>query len=88
LSTLDQFDEILAEHDKGKERIAAVIATALGSVRDGFPIGGYAAHALKLKGAAVLLQTAALEVSKLCGAYELAAEVSESGLLDEENGDG
>jgi hypothetical protein len=87
MSTLDQFDEILAEHDKGKERIATVIATALGSVRDGFPLGGYAAHALKLRGAAVLLQTAALEVSKLCGAYELAAQVRESGLFDEETDD-
>jgi hypothetical protein len=88
VSTLDQFDALLAEHDEGKARIATVIETALHNVKDGWPVGGYAAHALRLRGAAVLLQTAALEVSKLCGTYELAAQVSESGLLDEENGDG
>jgi hypothetical protein len=84
VSRLDDFDTLLAERDEGKERIATVIETALHNVRDGYPLGGYAAQALRLRGAAVLLQTASLEVAALCGSYELAAKCSEAGLLDEE----
>ncbi len=82
MSRLDQFDALVAERDEIKERVATVIETALHNVKNGWPVGGYAAQALRLRGAAVLLQTAALEVSALCGSYELAAAVSDSTLLD------
>jgi hypothetical protein len=84
VSRLDTFDGLVAERDEVKERVSTVIETALHNVKNGWPVGGYAAQALRLRGAAVLLQTASLEVAALCGCYELAAAVSDSTLLDEE----
>jgi hypothetical protein len=45
--------------------------------------GGYAEQALRARGAAILATTAANELFALAGAYELAAKVSESGMLEE-----
>jgi len=51
-------------------------------------IGGYAAQALRVRGAAILAATAASTLQELAGVYALAAAVSGSGFLDEETDDG
>src|SRR4051794_14186126 len=80
---LDDFDKLVAERTEGTDRIATVIETALHNLRHPDTGDGYAGQALRLRGAAVLLATAAIETATHAGSYELAAAVSASGMLDE-----
>jgi hypothetical protein len=87
MSHVDDFDVLVVEQGQGKDRIATVIETALHNVKHADTSEGYAGQALRLRGAAVLLQTAAIEVAALMGSFELAAKVSESGMLDQDEAD-
>lgn len=63
MSRVVDFDVLVTEREEGKDRIATVIETALHNVKYADTSEGYAGQALRLRGAAVLLQTAAVEVA-------------------------
>ncbi len=79
----DRFDVFVAEREREAER-ARVMLRAAAESADHESSEGYAIQALKARGAAILASTAANELYALAGAYELAAKVSESGMLEEE----
>ena len=80
----DAFDKLVAARETN-DRVCAVIESALTNIRHDADADGYAGDALRLRGASVLLATAAHEIAMQAGALELAAAVSDSGILDEEH---
>jgi hypothetical protein len=80
---VDDFDTLVAEREQEAERAGVMLRAAAENMSTPSS-GGYAAQALRVRGAAILASTAASELLALAGAYELAAQVSESGMLDEE----
>lgn len=78
----DRFDTFVAEREREAERARVMLrAAAEGANHESSE--GYAGQALRARGAAILASTAANELFALAGAYELAAKVSESGMLEE-----
>jgi hypothetical protein len=81
----DRFDGFVAEREREAER-ARVMLKAAAEGADHESSGGYAEQALRARGAAILATTAASALHELAGAYELAAKVSGSGMLEDDRG--
>jgi hypothetical protein len=87
VSRLDDFDQLVAEKERELDRVGTLLRAAVANISDLDAGGGYSTMALRARGAAVSASVAANELLVLAGALELAAAVSDSGLLDEDNRD-
>ena len=84
MSRLDQFDTLVADREKELGHAVTLLKSAAATLEDLACGGGYARMALRARGAAISVNCAAVEITKLAGALELAAAVSDSELLDDE----
>ncbi len=81
----DRFDTFVAEREQEAERAAVILRAAAESAASVAEHADYtyAKQAVKARGTAILASTAASALQELAGVYELAAKVSESGMLEE-----
>jgi hypothetical protein len=86
VTRLDTFDTLVGEQEADLDRVGTLLRSAAAAVEDMTGNGGYAGAALRARGAAIHAATAAHELYLIAGSLQLAAAVSDSGLLDEENG--
>ena len=84
MSRLDTFDKLVADREHELDRCGTLLRAAAATITDLSGGGGYSTMALRARGAAVSASVAANELLALAGALELAAAVSDSDLLDEE----
>jgi hypothetical protein len=79
----EDFPELAAK-DREADRAALLLETAAENVTDARVDQTYAERAQRLRGAAVIATSAALELMNAAGWYEAAATASAHGLLDSE----
>jgi hypothetical protein len=78
----DDFDSLVAEREREADRVTALLRSAVTNLEN--PVAaGYGEQALRARGAAAFALQAAQELAALAGAYELAAKVSASGMLED-----
>jgi hypothetical protein len=85
VSRLDAFDTLVGEQEREIDRVSTLLRSAAAAVTDMTGNGGYSGMAMRARGAAISASVAANELFVLAGALQLAAAVSDSELLDEEN---
>ncbi len=79
----------LFEADKRKQHAAQILRGVVEQLEGDAPDGGWAVIATQLRGIAITVHAAALELAVLSGWNEAAESAADAGVLDdEEDGDG
>ncbi len=78
----------LATAEQQTDNAARILRGAIERLEGDVPEGGWSARAHQLRGIAIVLHAAALELACISGWNQAASAAAEAGVLDEESGDG